>query len=65
MSAGCRDDLVQEFESPSAHRDQGVTALEYAIIAGLIAVVIVASVQQLGTGVTGLFQQVEQFFAAL
>ena len=34
---------------------RGVTALEYGLIAGLIAVVIVASVTTLGTSLAGLF----------
>ena len=33
----------------------GVTAMEYALLGGLIAVVIVAAVTSVGTGVSGLF----------
>ena len=33
----------------------GATAVEYAIMAGLIAVVIVITVQQIGTSVNALF----------
>jgi pilus assembly protein Flp/PilA len=36
----------------------GVTALEYAFIAGLVAIVVVAAVANLGTGVSGLFSSV-------
>jgi Flp pilus assembly pilin Flp len=35
--------------------DDGAVAIEYAIMASLIAVVIVAAVTQLGNGVAGLF----------
>jgi pilus assembly protein Flp/PilA len=35
--------------------DRGVTAVEYALIAGLIAVVIAGAVALLGTTVLGLF----------
>ena len=34
---------------------RGVTAIEYAFIAGLVAIVIVAAVTTLGTSVSGLF----------
>jgi pilus assembly protein Flp/PilA len=44
-------------------RDEGVTALEYAIIAGLVALVIVGGVEQIGTAVNGIFDDVQQFFA--
>ena len=43
--------------------DEGVTALEYAFIAALIAVVIVGGVQSLGLAVNGVFDDVQQFFA--
>ena len=38
--------------------ERAVTALEYALIAGLIAVVIVAAVSTLGTTINGVFQKV-------
>ena len=38
--------------------DAGVTAIEYAFIAGLVAIVVVAAVTTLGTGVSGLFNSV-------
>jgi pilus assembly protein Flp/PilA len=37
---------------------KGVTALEYALIAGLIAVVIIGSVSLLGTHVSSVFSTV-------
>lgn len=37
-------------------RDEGATAIEYAIMASLIAAVIVVAVWLLGIQVTGLFQ---------
>ena len=38
--------------------EDGVTSIEYALIASLIAVIIVGSVALVGTGVQGLFQKV-------
>lgn len=35
--------------------DEGVTAMEYALLGGLIAVVIVVAVTSVGTSVNGLF----------
>ena len=35
--------------------ESGVTAIEYGLIAGLIAVVIIASVQLLGTNISAKF----------
>lgn len=39
--------------------DEGVTAIEYALIASLIAVIIVGSVTVVGVKVQALFQKVE------
>jgi pilus assembly protein Flp/PilA len=40
-------------------KDQsGVTAIEYGLIAGLISIVILASVTAIGTSVQGLFQTI-------
>jgi pilus assembly protein Flp/PilA len=36
----------------------GVTAIEYGLIAGLIAVVIIGAVSQLGTSVSSTFNQI-------
>ena len=38
--------------------ERGVTALEYGLIAGLVAVVIVTSVKSLGTALTSTFTSV-------
>lgn len=38
--------------------DRGVTAIEYALIAGLIAAAIAATVGTIGTNVLGLFNAV-------
>ena len=43
---------------PKFGNEAGVTALEYAFIAGLVAIAIVAAVQTLGTDVSGLFNSV-------
>jgi pilus assembly protein Flp/PilA len=38
--------------------ESGATAIEYGLIAALIAVVIIGAVTALGTGLTGTFQSV-------
>ena len=38
--------------------ESGVTAIEYGLIASLIAVVIIAAVTAIGTDLTGTFQSV-------
>nr|WP_321985763.1 Flp family type IVb pilin [uncultured Lichenicoccus sp.] len=40
------------------HDERAVTALEYALIAGLIAVVIITAVTTLGTTLKGVFNTV-------
>jgi len=45
--------------------EQGVTSLEYALLGSLIAVVIAASVTNLGVAVLGLFEMVAEQFANL
>jgi pilus assembly protein Flp/PilA len=44
--------------------DDGVTAMEYALLGGLIAVVIVVAVSSVGTGVNSLFTYVAGQMAA-
>lgn len=44
--------------APRQRVDQGATATEYALVAGLIALIVVASVTTLGVGVRGLFDVV-------
>lgn len=39
-------------------RDDGATAIEYAIIAGLIAVAIIIGAEALGGGVSELFEKI-------
>jgi pilus assembly protein Flp/PilA len=41
-----------------AKKDAGVTAIEYALIAGLVAIVVVTAVSTLGTNLSGLFNSV-------
>ena len=38
--------------------ESGVTAIEYALIASLIAVFIIVAVQAVGTSISGVFKQV-------
>lgn len=48
------DGLKTKIESIKSD-DRGVTAVEYALIVGLIAIVIIGAVTLLGTGVSNLF----------
>jgi pilus assembly protein Flp/PilA len=53
--------LLRRFSAslkPKFENEAGVTALEYAFIAGLVAIAVVAAVQTLGTNVSGLFNSV-------
>jgi pilus assembly protein Flp/PilA len=45
-----------------AHDEDGVTAIEYGLIAALIAVVIVASVAAVGTQLVAVFEAVSAAF---
>lgn len=38
--------------------EEGVTAIEYGLIAALIAVVIIAAVRAVGVGLDGIFNQI-------
>lgn len=40
------------------HDEQGATAIEYGLIAGLIAVVIIAALSALGTDIKGVFEEI-------
>ncbi len=46
--------LVQRF----VRDESGVTAIEYGLIAALIAVVIITAVTSIGTSLTGTFQAI-------
>jgi pilus assembly protein Flp/PilA len=49
---------MTKFFNRFAKDESGATAIEYGLIAALIAVVIIAATQALGTGVQGNFQSV-------
>jgi pilus assembly protein Flp/PilA len=44
---------------------RGTTAIEYALIGALIAVVVIGALQALGSGTTGLFGTLEAIAAAV
>lgn len=50
--------LVQFFKN-FAREEDGVTAIEYGLIAALIAVVIIGSVQLVGTGLDSVFDTIQ------
>ena len=52
----CREALASG--ARLARTERGVTAMEYAFIAGLVAIAIVGVVTSLGTSVSGLFGSV-------
>jgi len=47
---------AQEWMSKLIHREDGVTAIEYGLIASLIAVAIIAAVTLIGTDLAAIFQ---------
>ncbi|HZJ95729.1 MAG TPA: Flp family type IVb pilin [Thiopseudomonas sp.] len=55
LTAYCKS---QAALSNFAKREDGATAIEYALIAGLIAVVIMGAVATLGTDVKGVFEKI-------
>ena len=46
-----------------AKDESGVTAMEYGLIAALVAVVIIAAVQLVGTSLVGVFTQISTALA--
>ena len=53
-----RDHLMSGIFSRFIRDDSGATAIEYGLIAGLIAVVVVTSITTLGTKLTNTFTNV-------
>ena len=49
--------LVSRFQAAMADRE-GATAIEYGLLAALIAVVIITAVSAVGTNLTNVFNQV-------
>jgi len=50
--------IVSIFAGRFANKDRGATAVEYGLMVGLIAVVIIGAVAFLGQDLNGLFQQI-------
>jgi pilus assembly protein Flp/PilA len=46
---------LTRFRRPSATSDEGATAVEYALLVGLIAVIIISSVTLLGGNINTMF----------
>lgn len=55
LTAYCKS---QAALSNFAKREDGATAIEYALIAGLIAVAIIVAAEALGGSVSGLFETI-------
>jgi pilus assembly protein Flp/PilA len=53
-----------EFIKNFIQEEDGVTAIEYGLIAALVAVAIVAGASALGTGLNGLFTRLANCMAA-
>ncbi|WP_137122226.1 Flp family type IVb pilin [Segeticoccus rhizosphaerae] len=53
--------MIQRYSTVSRHGDRGATAVEYALMAGLIAGMIIAMVTVVGIRVQGLFASVPPF----
>jgi pilus assembly protein Flp/PilA len=58
MGVWNRSNPVFKFMKSFAHDDSGATAIEYALIASLIAVFIITAVQTVGTKVSTVFTEV-------
>ncbi|AOJ67103.1 Flp family type IVb pilin [Burkholderia ubonensis] len=56
--SGLREVLARVRRSSFLRDDGGVTAIEYGLIAALIAVVIIGAVQLVGTDLNGIFTTV-------
>jgi pilus assembly protein Flp/PilA len=50
--------FIIRYVSKVARREEGVTALEYGLIAALIAVAIITAVGAVGSGISNTFNQV-------
>ncbi len=48
----------QEWMNNLIHQEDGVTAIEYGLIAALIAVVIITAVTAIGTDLAGIFNYI-------
>lgn len=48
---------VREFGRSVAAKDQGASMVEYALLVGLIAVVLIAAITLLSGGIAGLFER--------
>lgn len=53
-----KEKLVIKFVKRFWNEEEGVTAIEYGLIAALIAVVIIASVELVGTGLDKVFSDI-------
>lgn len=63
MLYGCCDEGVNTMtRSGQEARDEGATAVEYAVLASLIAAVVAVTVSQLGQAILGLFNQAAAMF---
>jgi pilus assembly protein Flp/PilA len=49
---------VQEWMNNLIHKEDGVTAIEYGLIAALVAVVIITAVTAIGTDLAAIFQYI-------
>ena len=49
---------VSSYATRLIRREEGATLVEYGLLVALIAVVCIAAITALGTGVSGMFQQV-------
>ena len=49
---------MQRFITKFAHDESGATAIEYGLIAALIAVVIITAVTAIGTNLSGKFNNI-------
>lgn len=56
---------VSRIAARFAREEEGVTAIEYGLIAGLIAVVIIAMVTQVGKDLNGVFTKIASSLSSI
>ncbi len=56
--------IIMQYVKQFLNDEEGVTAIEYGLIAALIAVVIVASVKLIGTNLTTVFAAINTALTA-
>jgi pilus assembly protein Flp/PilA len=60
----CTMNFIQSVKNFSRD-EEGIAAIEYALLAGLIAIALIAAATALGTGIAGIFTKISTKLSAL